>query len=116
MTRWIVAFVLGMLMLCEMIFSVPGIFAQSTGGPFEQLSPGNQKGARALFEAQKSDPRQGTKPLTLDEIATRRHNGEGWARVFDAMKSQGLVEEKNFGQVVSNYDQRRQVSSSGRDK
>lgn len=113
MTRWIVAVAIGLLMLCEMVFSVPLLFAQAPGGPFDQMSPGNQKGARALYEAQKPDLSAGKKPLTLDEIATRKQSGEGWARVFQSMKSHGLIDAGNFGQVVDSYDRRQQISSEG---
>jgi hypothetical protein len=87
-------------MLCEMLLSVPDLFA----GAFDELSPGNQKAARALFEAQRSDPPRGTRPLTLDEIASRKQNGEGWSRIFNDMKSQGLVDAKNFGETVTSLD------------
>lgn len=53
MTRWIVAIAVAILMVCEMFFAVPLLFAQAPDGPFAQLSAGNQKGARALYEAQK---------------------------------------------------------------
>jgi hypothetical protein len=107
MTRWIIAIAVGLLMLCEMLFSVPDLFAQAPGGPFEQLSPGNQKAVRALFEAQRPDPPRGVKPLTLDDIAARKQSGEGWGRILDGMKSLGLVDAANFGQVVSDYNVRR---------
>ncbi|MGH7341878.1 MAG: hypothetical protein ACREKH_15415 [Candidatus Rokuibacteriota bacterium] len=111
MRRWVVAIALGMLMLCEILLSVPLLFAQTPGGPFEQMSPGNQKGTRALFEAQKAAPPAGMKRLTLDEIAARKQGGEGWTRVFQGMKSQGLIDAANFREVVESYDLRWQVSS-----
>jgi len=113
MTRWIVAVAVGLLMLCEMLFNVPDLFAQAPGGAFDQLSPGNQKAARALFEAQRSDLPPGTRALTLDEIASRKKGGEGWGRIFDGMKSRGLVNAKNFGQVVSSFNHRHHLSSGG---
>lgn len=108
MTPWIVAITVGLLMLCEMVFSVPFLFAQVPGGPFDLMSPGNQKGARALYEAQKPDLPPGKKPLTLDEIAARKQGGAGWVRVFQSMKSHGLIDAANFGQVVDSYDRRGQ--------
>jgi hypothetical protein len=108
MTRWIVAAAIGLLMLCEMLFSVSTVFA----GSFDQLSPGNQKATRALFEAQRSDLPPGTTPLTLDQIAAKKQNGQGWGRVFADMKSRGLVTAKNFGQVVSSFDHRHHLSSA----
>ena len=110
MTRWIAAISVGLLMLCEMLFSVPLLFAQAPGGPFGQMSPGNQKGARALHEAQRPDLPPGKKPLTLDEIAVRKQSGEGWARIFQGMKSQGLIDADDFRQVVINYDSHRQIT------
>jgi hypothetical protein len=79
-------------------------------GAFDRLSPGNQRIARALFEAQPQPQPDlpGTtppapRPLTLDEIADKKLAGEGWGNVFKDMKAQGLVEEKNLGQVVSRW-------------
>lgn len=110
MTRWIVANAVAILMLCEMAFSVPLLFAQTPDGPFAQLSAGNQKGARALYEAQKPDLPPGKRPMTLDEIALRKQSGEGWDRVLQGMKSQGLVDAENFRQVVDAYDNRKQIT------
>jgi hypothetical protein len=79
-------------------------WAQTTGtGAFDKLSPGDQKIARALSEAQTA--KAGTTPLTLDEIAAKKKPGRtGWGEVFKHMKAQGLVTDKNLGQVVSNYE------------
>ena len=69
-----------------------------------KLAPGDQKIARALFEAQG----QGTstsQPLTLDQIAAMKTD-QGWGQVFKDMKSKGLLTEKNLGQVVSNFEKR----------
>lgn len=43
----------------------------SSSGAYASLSTGNQKIARALFEAQT------TKLLTLDEIAAKKQSGQG---------------------------------------
>jgi len=62
-------------------------WAQTTGtGAFDKLSPGDQKIARALFEAQKTNG--GTAPLTRDQIAARKQH-TGWGEVFKQMKAQG---------------------------
>ena len=83
-------------------------------GTFDQLSPGEQKIARALFEAQKtSTAANAPKPLTLDEIAAKKQGHEGWGEVFKDMKEKGLVTEKNLGQVVSNYNRRHHLSQAG---
>ncbi|PYN86326.1 MAG: hypothetical protein DMD87_17950 [Candidatus Rokuibacteriota bacterium] len=79
-------------------------WAQTTGtGAFAKLSPGDQKIARALFEAQSTS--SGTTPLTLDQIAGKKKAAhDGWGQVFKQMKEQGLVKDKNLGQVVSSYE------------
>jgi hypothetical protein len=74
----------------------------STTGSFQSLSPGQQKIARALFEAQQPSD-TGPAPLSLDQIAARKE-GTGWGQVFKQMKSEGLVgDAKNLGQVVSGH-------------
>jgi len=76
-----------------------GAWAQTTGtSAFGQLPPGEQKIARALFEAQTGPTR-----LTPDQIAEMKGR-EGWGRVFKQMKEQGLLTQKNLGQVVSNFE------------
>ena len=83
--------------------------------PYESLSPGNQKIARALFEAQTTGTTTTStapKTLTLDEIAAMKQSGRGWGNVFKDMKAQGLVQDKNLGQVVSRYSQRRPSQGS----
>jgi hypothetical protein len=77
-------------------------------GAYANLSPGNQKIAQALYKAQTTSTTgtstgTGTAPttLTLDEIATMKTGGQGWGQVFHQMKSQGLVQDKNLGQVIS---------------
>src|SRR3989442_133797 len=78
-----------------------GAWAQTTGtSAFGQLPPGEQKIARALFEAQTGPTR-----LTPDQIAEMKGR-EGWGRVFKQMKEQGLLTQKNLGQVVSNFERR----------
>jgi hypothetical protein len=79
---------------------------------FASLSPGEQKIARALFEAQ---AKGGTAtPLTLDQIAAGKTPGkDGWGRVFKSMKEQGLLgNAKNLGEVVSSYEKRHPEAAS----
>ena len=86
----------------------------SVAGAFERLTPGNQKIARALYDAQAAvlrptAPGSGTRAsraLTLDEIAAQKQ-GQGWGQVFQAMRSQGLVLEATLGQVVGRYEHQR---------
>ena len=78
-------------------------------GAYAKLSPGNAKVARALFDAQVTNTTPGAaaptaKPLTKDQIAAMKGN-QGWGQVFQAMKAQGLLIEKNLGQVVNRYQQ-----------
>jgi hypothetical protein len=81
----------------------------TAAGSYQQLSVGNQKIARALFEAQ-VQPTTTTvtpgarRPLTLDQIAAMKQNGSGWGQVFQQMQAKGLISEKNLGQVVSRYN------------
>jgi len=77
--------------------------ASTTTGAFDKLSIGNQKVASALFQAQNGTTSTST-PLTLDEIAAKKQNGQGWGEVFKSMQAKGLVQEKTLGQVVSKYN------------
>ena len=76
---------------------------QASATAFEALSPAHQKIARALYEAQPATTAIRSK-LTLEQIAARRHSGQGWGEIFYTMKSYGLVREKSVSQVVSNYE------------
>ena len=79
-----------------------GGWTQTAGtGAFAQLSPGEQKIARALFEAQST---AASTPLTLDEIAAKKLGRQSWGEVFKQMKAQGLITHKNLGQVVSSFE------------
>jgi len=102
--------------------------AQTTtvDGAYAKLSPGNAKIARALYEAQvtptpttgsasrttttSSTATSTTTPKTLDQIAAMKANGQGWGQIFQTMKAQGLVIDKNLGQVVSRYQHRSSTS------
>src|SRR5437879_13101653 len=117
-----------------LLFGAATADAQSTppanaAGAYQKLSPGNQKVARALFEAQtmpttttttkgarktttpspsgapSAGSANGPKPLTLDQIAAMKQSGTGWEQVFRQMRAQGLVTDKNIGQVVTRYNQ-----------
>jgi len=99
----------------------------NAAGAYQKLSPGNQKVARALFEAQNTSPMptttkagsktapaptssaaagsaNGPKPFTLDQIAAMKQGGTGWEQVFRQMRAQGLITDKNMGQVVTRYN------------
>jgi hypothetical protein len=79
--------------------------AQSNGGAFSKLSPGQQKIARALYEAQAQGP-NAPRPLSLDEIAIKRQGHQGWGEVFKSMKQAGQINDKNLGQVVKSWERR----------
>jgi hypothetical protein len=72
-------------------------------GAFDKLSPGNQRIVDALFAAEQNNPNN-TKPLSRDDIAAMKQDGKGWGEVFKSMKAQGLVQEKNLGQVISQHN------------
>ena len=98
MKRWI-----ELSLFAIMLATAPAVAQTTTAsneGAFDHLSPGNQKIARALFEAQSSDA---ASKLSLDDIATMKRGGKGWGEVFQEMKAQGLVQDKNLGQAVSKY-------------
>lgn len=105
-----------LLLLGAMSASPTSAQAPSATGAYERMSPGNQKIARALFDAQaaaftpappNSSRARATRALTLDEIAAQKQGGQGWGQVFQAMRSQGLVQETSLGQVVSRYEHQR---------
>jgi hypothetical protein len=104
MKRWIALSLLGTMLATAPAAAqtaAPPAATASNEGAFDNLSPGNQKIARALFEAQQSGA--ASKPLAMDRIAAMKQSGKGWGEVFREMKAQGLVQEKNLGQVVSKY-------------
>lgn len=78
---------------------------------YDKLSLGNQKVASALYQAQSSAATTVTssgsspapRPLSLEEISTRRRSGQTWGQIFRDMKARGLVHERTLGQVVANY-------------
>ena len=83
----------------------------STPSPtaFESLSAGNKRIATALFEAQTTA--NGATPMTLEQIAQERRSGRKWGDVFQAMKSQGLIQAETLGQVLGRYDRARHSRS-----
>jgi hypothetical protein len=96
-----------------LLLANPG-WAQSSTTPtasFDSLSPGNQKIANALFSAQNTTGTNLT-PLTKDQIAGLKGT-EGWGKVFKQMKTDGLVQAKNLGQVVSTHQHQLNASRRG---
>ena len=77
---------------------------------FTSLSPGEQRIARALYEAQKSvgesrssASSNGIPVRSLDEIAGMERNVAGWNQVFKELKSEGLIAEQTLGHVVARW-------------
>ena len=105
-----------LLLLGAMSASPTSAQTPSIAGAYERMSPGNQKIARALFDAQAAaftpapptgSSARGARMLTLDEIAAQKQGSQGWGQIFQAMRSQGLVHETSLGQVVSRYEHQR---------
>lgn len=99
-----------LLLVMAMVLAFLEVFAglasaQVPNGPFERLSPGNQRIARALHEAQRRDLPAGARRLSVDEIAAKRGE-QGWNGVFREMKSLGLVNEKNLTGIVDRHEGR----------
>ena len=121
----------GFLLLLGVATTPVGAQSLAPEGAYSRLSAGNQKIALALFDAQQAHvmpsssgattggapnsngatapaPATATttpaaKPMTLDQIAAQKQSGHGWGEIFQTMRDQGLVQEKNLGQVVSRY-------------
>ena len=117
----------GLLLLLGAATASPATAQTTTtvDGAYAKLSPGNAKIARALFEAQvttTTPPTGGAtgstgatapKTLTLDQIAALKQNGQGWGQIFHTMQAQGLVTDRNLGQVVSRYQHQQHVNTGG---
>lgn len=74
-------------------------YAQTEGGSYSKLSPGNQKIVESLY-ANQAVPDGGT-ALTLDQIADFKADS-GWGNAFKAMQADGRFPDyKNLGEVVS---------------
>ncbi len=71
----------------------------TTASLYEQLSPGNQKIADSLFEAQQGGDAAAS--WSVDDIALAKKKGTGWGNIFRRMKEDGLVPEKSLGQIIS---------------
>ena len=92
----------------------------SNQGAFDNLSPGNQKIARALYEGQQTQAQPSgsttttTNPLSLDDIAAMKQGGKGWGVIFKDMQAQGKLppDAKNLGQLVSGKYQPQSTSGS----
>ena len=88
----------------------PAVASTNTPSPFASLSPGNRRIAVALFESQKPAA-PSAQPMTLEQIAQEKRSGKTWNEVFQAMKSQGLVQAETLAQVLGRYDRARHSRS-----
>jgi hypothetical protein len=120
MRRWIGMSVFGVVLAAGVAAAQTTVVltptpSPTTAGAFDRLPPGNQQIAQALFEAQLASKPPGTPlALTPDDIAALKQSGQGWGDVFKHMQAQGLVQEKNLGQVVRTYPpQPRTPASAG---
>jgi len=98
--------------LSFMMLTSVAVAQSSNEGAFDKLSPGNQKIVNALFAAEQNTTPPPTKLLSRDDIAAMKQDGKGWGGVFKSMKAQGLVQEKNLGQVVSQANHAAHSNSS----
>jgi hypothetical protein len=94
----------GLLLLFGATTASPANAQATADGAYAKLSTGNAKIARALFDAQVKTP-SSAKLLTLDQLAAQKQNGQSWGQIFQSMKTQGLVQDKNLGQVVTRAQQ-----------
>jgi hypothetical protein len=105
----------GLALAAGLVLMATAALAETkSGGPgsFSDLSPGNQNIARALFYAQHLAP-NGPQPLSVNQIAALKGSHEGWGEVFQQMKAEGLVNEKNLEEVVSSYEHHRRDTRAG---
>jgi hypothetical protein len=97
----------GLLLLFGATTASPANAQATADGAYAKLSTGNAKIARALFDAQVKTP-SSAKLLTLDQLAAQKQGGQSWGQIFQSMKTQGLVQDKNLGQVVTRAQQQQQ--------
>jgi hypothetical protein len=79
-----------------------------TDNAFSSLAPGEQRIARALYDAHLAGigagwARPGMPARSLDEIAEMQRNGAGWSQVFKQLKAEGLIAEQTLGHVVARW-------------
>lgn len=77
----------------------------TTGGTpppsaYEQLSTGGRKIADAMFDGQ-SVTADGPEAWSIEQIAAAKQDGQGWGEIFHQLKSEGLTDARNLGELVS---------------
>ena len=81
------------LILFSGLFIAAGALAQEPT-TFDQLSPGNQKIAKAI---------EAVSTIGREAIADLKASGMGWGQIFKHMQAENLTTFKNLGQAVSSY-------------
>lgn len=89
----------------------PAAAETSPDGAFAALSPGNQKVAQALHDAQVPPPvpiphtragsRTAARTMTLDDIAAKRQACGDWTCVLRSMRARDLIQEKTINEVLA---------------
>jgi hypothetical protein len=82
---------------------------------YARLTPGNQRIVDALYKAQRTSAAGSMGTATgysRDQIAAMKQSGLGWGQVFQRLRAQGLVKEKNLGQVLSRYNTAESAASN----
>jgi hypothetical protein len=96
-----------LMLFGALVGGAPAGAQMAVDGAYERLSPGHQRLARALFEAQTAPgptARRGARTLTRDEIAARKLRGEGWGRIFNDMQARGLVRERSLPDLLARHE------------
>jgi hypothetical protein len=100
-----------LLLFGTVLGSTPATAEAPRDGAFKALSPGNQKVARALHDAQiptpvpapstRSGSRATPRTMTLDEIAAKRQACGDWTCVLRSMRARKLVHEKTVNEILA---------------
>lgn len=100
-----------LLLFGAVLGSTPATAETARDGAFAALSPGNQKVAQALHDAQiptpvpAPGPRAGSRTvsrtMTLDDIALKRQACGDWTCVLRSMRARNLLHEKTINEVLA---------------
>lgn len=100
-----------LLLFGAVLGSTPATAETARDGAFNALSPGNQRVARALHDAQvpppapapstRSGSRTTARTMTLDEIAAKRQACGDWTCVLRSMRARNLVQERTINEVLA---------------
>lgn len=77
------------------------VVTDPNAGRFAALPTGERKIAQSLYDAQSGSGSGTTTVMSRDDIAAARGTQGGWGQVFRSMQADGLVQQRNLGQVVS---------------